>query len=382
MTPRERILASLARRRPDRVPLTVWARPEVGRALGERFGCPPGEVWGRLGVEGWGGVGIGFTFPDWPPAETTRLEGDFPYAGQDVVLVGPDTFQDRWGVIRRIGADRRYVEWVSGPLQDAVEPREAWFPGEDRLADPGDLPQRVAEQKARDLFVTGGLGMPFKMVWELRGLSQTLMDYAGNRPFLEAMYDQVYGISTEIARRYAAAGVDMIGLTGDISMQDRLLMSPRSWREVDKPRLKYLCDEARRIKPDLHFFIHSDGNYEAIIPDLIELGFDVLNPIQPECMNPYALKRRYGDRVTLHGTGSIQRTLPFGSVADCRREVTDRLTWCGWNGGLVLMPSNVIQADTPLDNVIAWFETAREFDLSRLPDEPPDYDHAPPPLYV
>lgn len=378
MTPRERIVATFNHQRPDRVPISVWARPEITRAVAEKLQCEPAEVWSKLGVEGWGGIGLGFSWPGWKERATTRLKGDFPYSGSLVVLHDDDHFEDEWGTIQRIGADRKYVEWVSGRLVNAESPADAWFPGEDQIADPGTLAERVEDQQSRDLYVIGGLGMPFKHLWHLRGLQNALMDYAGNRPFLEAMYDKIYGVSTEMARRYAKAGVDMISFVGDISMQDRLMMSPRAWREVDKPRMRYLIEEARRIKPDVLFFIHSDGNYESIIPDLLEIGFTVLNPIQPECMDPVKLKRLYGSQATLHGTGSIQQTLPFGTPNDCRAEVLHRLKYCGYDGGLVLMPSNVIQPDTPPENVIAWFETARDFELSSLPDEAPDLEHAEP----
>ena len=206
--------------------------------------------------------------------------------------------------------------------------------------------------------------MPFKTAWELRGLEQTLVDYLLHRDFLEELYDRIFALNTEMCRQLATAGVDMITVVGDISMQDRLMMHPQSWREVDKPRLAFMIAESRRIKPDVHFFIHSDGDLREILPDLIEIGFDVINPVQPECMDPAELKLLYGDQITLHGTGSIQQTLPFGSVVDVRREVEHRIETCGYNGGLVLQPSNVIPYDTPLENVIAFFETARDYDLS------------------
>jgi len=96
---------------------------------------------------------------------------------------------------------------------------------------------------------------------------------------------------------------------------------------------------------------------------LVEIGISVLNPIQPECMEPAEVKRRWGDRITLHGCISLQRTLPFGSPDDVRREVEDLIRTCGMDGGLILMPSNVIQPDTSVENIIACYHAARDFDL-------------------
>ena len=130
--------------------------------------------------------------------------------------------------------------------------------------------------------------------------------------------------------------------------------------------LAQLIEIGRSINPDLHIFIHSDGNLMEIMDDLIEIGFDIINPIQPECMDPFAVKRRWGDVITMDGCGSIQDVLPFGTVDDVRKHVTDLIEGCAYNGGLILAPSNVVQQDTPLENVLAFYETACEYDLSRL----------------
>ena len=124
----------------------------------------------------------------------------------------------------------------------------------------------------------------------------------------------------------------------------------------------------REINPDVHVFIHTDGDLRELFPDLIEIGFNVIDSIQPECMDPYELKRLYGDRITLHGCGSLQDVLPFGTPEDCRQEVVNLIEGCGADGGLVLRPSNMIGWDVPLTNLITWYETARDYDLSGLGD--------------
>jgi uroporphyrinogen decarboxylase len=103
---------------------------------------------------------------------------------------------------------------------------------------------------------------------------------------------------------------------------------------------------------------HSDGDLTEIIPDLVEIGVDILNPIQPESMDPRELKRRYGKRLVLNGAVSLQRTLPFGTAEEVRREITDLVAICGAGGGFVLAPSNQLQPDTPLENIIAVYEAA------------------------
>lgn len=121
------------------------------------------------------------------------------------------------------------------------------------------------------------------------------------------------------------------------------------------------------INPDVHVFIHSDGNIREILTDLIEIGFDVIDPIQPECMDPVEIKKEFGDRIILHRCGSLQRTLPFGTPEECRREARRLIEGCASGGELVLGASNTISFDVPMENIAAWYEAIRDYDLRSLP---------------
>lgn len=234
------------------------------------------------------------------------------------------------------------------------------------IVEPEGYARQVAELKQQELFVTADLENPFRRLWNLRGYENALMDYAADQEILEAVYDPLYELYTDLALRMTRADVDMIKIVGDIAMQDRVIMGPERWRQFDKPRMAGLIDACRQVRPDLDFFFHSDGKLTNLVDDMIEIGITVLNPIQPECMDPMEVKRRWGDRITLHGCISIQRTLPFGSADDVRREVEELIRECGASGGLVLMPSNVIQPDTPVENIIACYHTARDLDVRSL----------------
>jgi uroporphyrinogen decarboxylase len=117
---------------------------------------------------------------------------------------------------------------------------------------------------------------------------------------------------------------------------------------------------AKEVKPSILVFYHSDGNVWDAIPDLIEAGIDVLNPVQPECMDPAQVKNEFGDRLSFFGTISVQRTMPFGTPDDIRTEVRTRMETIGRNGGLLLSPSHVLQPDTPWENIVAFFEAIEE----------------------
>jgi uroporphyrinogen-III decarboxylase len=124
--------------------------------------------------------------------------------------------------------------------------------------------------------------------------------------------------------------------------------------------------EIKAINPQLKVAYHSDGMISPIIPELIEIGVDVLNPIQPACMDPTQIKRQFGDRFCFWGSIDEQHTLPFGTPADVQREILERLNTMGKNGGLILAPTHHVQLDTPLENFWAMQKAITETPYSSL----------------
>jgi len=183
-----------------------------------------------------------------------------------------------------------------------------------------------------------------------------LTDYLARPELVSRMYDKIYSYYTAMASHLVKAGVDMIEIIGDLGMQQRLLMSPEIWRKFDKDRLRKLISTLRAINPEVKLYMHTDGNVSEIIPDLIEVGLDILNPIQPECMPPVEIKRKYGNRLVLHGGVSLQRTLPFGTPEDVRSEVRYLIENCNVDGGLVVGPSNVLFKEIPPANIVAMYQ--------------------------
>ncbi|HUV08054.1 MAG TPA: uroporphyrinogen decarboxylase family protein [Spirochaetia bacterium] len=380
MTNRERMFKTFNHENADRIPSAIHARGEVQRALAEYYGVLSyREVLRLLGADTYGRLIFDAAFPGFKDKTTAVLRGDCPGAGNRYIFHDTRTFEDGWGVIRRVGRDGKYVEWVTGPLAEAGDPDEyaGWselekfsmqtlYEGEQDFCDSTELSAFFNRIKSEDLVVQVVTTQPYKTAWLLRGMENVLADYLINRPFLEKLYDRIFHIAGEILRRCTQAGADIIGFDGDIAMQDRVIMGPESWRAVDKPRLAELLASCKAINPDVVTFIHSDGDVSEILPDLIEVGFEVIDPIQPECMDPAEVKRLYGEQITLHGCGSLQRTLPFGSPADCRQEVIHLIERCGRGGGLVLRVSNNMDDNIPMENIASWYETARDYVPSYL----------------
>ena len=163
-----------------------------------------------------------------------------------------------------------------------------------------------------------------------------------------------------MAARYAEAGVDVIYYGEDIASQQDLLMSHDMWRRWLKPRLARAIASAKAVKPDLLFLYHSDGNVTRVVPELIEVGVDVLNPIQPECMDVVALKTQFGDRLAFNGGISVQQTMPWGTPDDVRREVKHLIETVGEGGGLMIAPAHTIEPEVPWENIVAFHEAVDE----------------------
>ena len=145
-----------------------------------------------------------------------------------------------------------------------------------------------------------------------------------------------------------------------------MMISPKTWRKYLKPRMARFISELKTINPDIKIAYHSDGNISRIIPELIEIGIDVLNPIQPASMDPTQIKNEFGDRLCFWGSIDEQQTLPFGTSADVEAEVKRRLETIGRRGGLMLAPTHHVQLDTPLENFWAMVNTITSTPYSAL----------------
>ena len=367
MTDRERILTAFRHEIPDYTPADGWFHGETIKNLKEYYGTDDWSVIAHdLGVDGWATIEPSVLY-DKKFDETAEMRS---YKGMTKHGVWRDerTYSDALGIVSRIGEAGWYEEWVSGPLvstdgEDLSAIDSFYFPSVNDIIVADDYAEKIQAAKDDGKLVRAGVANPYKTAWQLRGMDNVLMDYLVNRPFLEALDDRIYAQYTERMVRAVRAGVDMIVMIGDVAMQDRIIMGPDTWREVDKPRMAKFVAACRAENPDVHMFIHSDGNIMDIMDDIVEIGFDVVNPIQPECMSPIEVKKRWGDKITLHGGISLQEALIKGTEDDIRAEVNELIDTCGRDGGLVMFPSNVIQPDTSPENVVACYHAAKDFKL-------------------
>lgn len=203
-------------------------------------------------------------------------------------------------------------------------------------------------------------GSHFEKAYFARGIENFLADMAGNKEFSKSLLDMIIRKNIVMLENILTCPeIDGILLGSDWGSQESLLMSPEVWRELIAPGELAEYKLIKQAGKDV--WIHSCGNIEQILPDLIDMGVDVINPVQPEAMDIYGLKTKYGSRITFFGGISTQKTLPYGTPDEVIKETEDVVSFMRRNGGYIAAPAQSIQEDVPIENIAALIEKLQSF---------------------
>ena len=282
--------------------------------------------------------------------------------------ISADAFVDEWGIEWRRSPGSTYHEAARAPLRDlTVEELRAYsWPTLDHPGRFAGLAQEAA--RIRGEVECGVVALPgvalFEQILLLRGMDAFLMDMAIDREFAEELIrtvGELFRACLVALMREAGSLIDVVVMADDLGTQEGLMISPAMYRALLKP---WHADLIATIKAhsDAKVFLHSDGNVYQLIDDFIEVGVDILNPVQVsagDMGDTVRLKRRYGDRLAFNGAIDTRWVLPHGSTDDVRREVRRRVADLGPGGGYVLSSVHCIQPDVPIENVLAMFDEAR-----------------------
>jgi uroporphyrinogen decarboxylase len=260
-----------------------------------------------------------------------------------------------------------YEEFASWPLSQATSvaelhshpwPEPDWWdfkpiPGLLRLMDEYD-----------EYHIRFRIGSIFELSWQLRGMQEFLVDLAldpGIPVYIMDRFTELYLENLRRVLEIAGDRLDMIYFYDDVATQNSLMISKEMWHEYIRPRHAKLVDLAHAYgKPVMY---HCDGAIHHLIPELIDLGIDVLNPIQPDAkgMDLKRIKEEYGDKLTFHGGVDIIKTMPRGTPAEVIAEVSERVNVLGKNGGYILCSSHHLQPDTPVENILAMYDLRQRY---------------------
>ena len=353
MKHRDRVRTALEHQRTDRCPMQASFTPEFAARLRQDL-----RLAGRAGHNPHGG------------GNTYELERAI---GEDMLLTSvgwansyyqaDHDYTDEWGVGWHVAqyttpfGQGQYTEISRHPLADDDAITRYCPPSPDRPELYTEA-RRALDQFGPEYWIVGvTVTTIFETAWALRGLDTLLMDFVTNPDLAEAILDIPFRYHLAAAKRLARMGVDMIWTGDDVGTQTGMMISPETWRRMLKGRMAQFVAECKAIRKDVRIAYHCDGNLEPIIPELIEIGIDVLNPVQPACLDPAEMKRKYGRNLCFWGSIDEQHTLPFGRPADVAAEVNERLRTIGKGGGLILGPTHHVQLDTPLENFWAMVDT-------------------------
>jgi uroporphyrinogen decarboxylase len=402
MNHRQRVLTTLRHQEPDRVPLDLGGTLDstimaiTYTKLRNALGLGPGRI--RVAdiyqhtalveedVRQALGIDVKFVsdeprewreglLPDGSPAEfpakfLPQLQDD----GSQVVTDAAGN------VVLKMPRDGHYFDPMYSPLSTATSVREiekhmAAIESYDRPAYLDKSYEELAQQaralrEDTDHLLVGFFGGHiFQASQSLRGWETFLMDLLVNQRFAEALMDQLAQANMRRFERYAETVgryVHVIQFEDDLGMQDRPLLSVDLYRKVVKPYHKRLFSFVKS-KCDAYLLLHTDGAVSPLIPDFIEMGVDILNPVQVSAagMDTRRLKRDFGDDISFWGGGcDSQHVLPFGTPTEVKEEVKRRIDDLAPGGGFVFSPIHNVQTGVPPENVIAMFETAREYGIS------------------
>ena len=345
MKPRDRFLKAVQLKEADRVPQLIRWGKEVGQRLSAIFGVSGPELGLRIGNDAIVcQIGIN--------AEMEMSKGD---------LAEGETYRSEWGVVyqRQSGFNNP----IEHPLQSREDFKDYNFP------DPHDAKRTneiaaVMQKHYEDYAVIVDLSSSLfeAAMARLRGMQDFILDCYDDPAWAGSVLDGLTDYYTQLGRYAVEAGVDVVRIGDDIGGQTGMLIPPELWRDLVKPRIKRMIQAFKKTNPEVIILYHSCGDFRPIIPDLIEVGVEFLSTMQQVAtMNPYEIKKEFGDKVAFKGGLDTQQLLPNGSPEAVRAGVKDILKAYAPGGGYVFMPAHLLYQDVPTENIWAMLEAVKDY---------------------
>lgn len=365
MNPRERFLSAIRRHSVDKIPKHAFWTQEIKEKVKEKTGCEDPDEYFEIEVKNVTNTCFNFN-PDFNVyfnnLEEDGREKKRNWDEWDEKKHGTKTI-DEWGVYRDFG-DFYHFNKMTHSMADleTVTDLKKWpwpvLNDEDYFS---DVKHKTKILKNKNIATVGYYNCIFEQAWYIRGMKNLFMDFYYNKKFAEYLLDKITEIDTMAAIKLTEVGVDIYYTGDDVATQLDMMMSVDMWRKWIKPRTKSIIDTVKKINPDALIWYHSDGNNYKILRDLVEIGCDVLHPIQPECMDPVKVSKELGDQVSFWGTIGTQSLMPFGTPEEIKDEVKRIIhEFDAFNGGLIIAPTHFLEPDVPWENIIAFFEAVKE----------------------
>lgn len=360
LSPKERVLHAMNFKEPDRVPIFITITPQLAERLSQYLGISD------------------YTHPDSPLAENrisfTEL---LVHLGNDIVAIGAcaptnnptreigqDMLINEWQI--KFRQTDLYAEMIEHPLAyaETVADVENFEIPEVLAGGRFDHARAMTAKYGQQYAICGDAETTIlETSWYLVGMEKFFMDFAMKKPYVFALMDRVMEYSLGVAKELIRIGADIIWLGDDVGTQNGMMISPKVWRDVFKERMRYVIKELKQVNPEIKIAYHCCGSYFPIMGDLIDIGVDILNALQPTAKNMdlQTIKDTFGARASLFGGLDTQGAIPFGSLADVEQEVRRVMTAAAPGGGYILAGAHNIQPDTSVEKVVKIFECAKKY---------------------
>lgn len=346
MTGKERFMTAMRLEEPDRVPLFDFLfNPEIFKTVLDRFPPQGAEDWvkctKKLGLDAL------WLAPDAP--EGFRLKS----AGK------PGTFYDEWGIVCAAKETSWPIPWiVDYPFKNAekieeFEPPDPYAPGRTKTI------EKAVKLAGEDMAVIGGIGGPFSNTYMLFGFTTYSICLFQRPSIIHKAAEMITHFNIEVGKRMIDAGVDVVIISDDLGTSDSLMISPKNLKEFVFPYLRRMVSELK--KKDVIVSMHSDGDINAVIPDLVKIGIDALHPLQRKAhMNIAEIKEKYGNCLCLMGNVDVTGALSFGSMEEIVRETKECIKIASPGGGHILASDHSLTGIST-DRAKTMFDAARTY---------------------
>lgn len=343
--------ATTEHRRPERVLFYASFVPDLQQRVIEHIGTEDYEThYGMLRP-----IHVDYKKPDHlqPPDFSRYWEHENLPEGTTITHIGaaqvPSGYYHFFGYISPLRNATSLAELEDYPLPDFSQYDDSHFAS------------TVTDAHDQGRVTKAWIGHMYEDAWQIRGLEEFLEDMIERPDWAECLLEKLFQRNMSRAIGFARAKVDWIVTGDDVANQHAMMFAPHTWRDMMLSRWRKVWQRIKEISPTTQIWYHSDGNIEAIVPDLIDAGVDILNPIQPECLDVPAVYRMCKGKVTFDGLMGTQSTMPFGTPDDVRTRVKDIIDTYGQSGGLIISPTHVLEPEVPLENIDAFCNACREY---------------------
>lgn len=361
MISRERFIKTINKETPDRPPVFATFTPQVAEKMSKILGLPYKEpldsmlstrashmdLLVKLGNDA---VGIAACAPDNFPTKT----------------IENGLIENEWGMIfKPMGLYNEFHIYLLANAETAEDIANYNFPDPLAKGRWTEAEKTIAKYGKTHGLIADLETTLFETAWYLVGMEKFLMDLLMEAEYINPLLDKIQEIHTIYGKKLIELGADVLWCGDDFGTQQSQIMDMETFRKYFKPRIKEMFAEYKKVNPNIKLAWHSCGAFRPFIPDFIEIGLDIVNPLQPLAagMEPESLRKEFGNVLTFFGGICVQDLLPNKSPDEIQKEIKRRINILGENGGYIVAPAHNIQDDTSIENILAFFEAVKTYNI-------------------